>query len=178
MSIRFMNASEKNMNRYIIIHLDFEFNSLKMQIHFFANKKQRVLQIIKILLDVKFISLTFLDEALDFLSYYYQIILLDRSFLRNIFTLFHRIERSMCIYISQIMKKDLRWWLTFLSSWSTIIIIQSFRINYDIIINANNLKEIGEIYNSQIFSQYISSYHHSKHIDFKEIFAILHTFIL
>ena len=38
-SMGFISTFEKNMNEYIIIHLSFEFDLLKMQIHFSSNKK-------------------------------------------------------------------------------------------------------------------------------------------
>ena len=38
-SMRFINTPEKDMNEYIVIHLSFEFDSIKMQVHLFPNKK-------------------------------------------------------------------------------------------------------------------------------------------
>ena len=101
-------------------------------------------------------------KSLGFLSHCCQIVPLGRQFLRNVFALLHRTEKSTRIHISQAAKKDLRWWLTFLSSWSTITIIQSSRVNYDVAIDASGLKGIGGIYNSQIFSQRVPSCHRSE----------------
>lgn len=42
----FSGAIEKNMNDHIITHLDFEFDTLKMEIHLPVNKKLHTLQII------------------------------------------------------------------------------------------------------------------------------------
>src|SRR5438552_2460742 len=148
----FISAPEKDMNGHIVTHLGFEFDSLKMQVRLPSNKKQRALQAVRALLDTKTVSPAFLDEALGFLSHCCQVVPLGRPFLRNAFALLRRMEESTCLHISQAAKKDLRWWLTFLSSWSTITIIQPSRVNYDVATDASSLKGLGGIYNSQIFS--------------------------
>ena len=55
--------------------------------------------------------------------------------------------------------------------------IYLYHINYDIIINTSEIKEIDEIFNNWIFFEYISSYYHEKHINWKEIYMILYIFI-
>ena len=44
--LNFSDALEKNMERYIIIHLSFEFDFMRMEIHFSSNKKLHALIII------------------------------------------------------------------------------------------------------------------------------------
>ena len=41
-----IDVIEKNMNDHIIIYLDFEFDTFKMEIYFSINKKLRALQVI------------------------------------------------------------------------------------------------------------------------------------
>jgi len=62
---------KKNMNDIIIIHLKFEFNSLKMKIHLSHNKYSYILHIIIDLLKIKFIIYSIFNKILDFLSHYY-----------------------------------------------------------------------------------------------------------
>jgi hypothetical protein len=100
--------------------------------------------------------------------------------------------------LSRAAKKDLKWGLIFLSSWSTISVIQLSRINHDlatdaiIIIcsrlpshigascatDASGKKGIGGIYNEQLFSDCVPVRHHQKRINWKKMFAILHAFVL
>ena len=66
-----LNIMKKNMNKYIIIYLDFEFDILKMEIHLSINKKFHILQVTQILLEINIISVISFDEILNFLSHYY-----------------------------------------------------------------------------------------------------------
>jgi len=104
-------APEKDMNDIIVTHLRFEFDSLKMEIRLFHNKHSRALHIVTDLLKAKSIIYSMLDEVLGFLSHYYQVILLGRPFLRNIFSALRRIpsSRSFHTRLSRAAKKDLRW---------------------------------------------------------------------
>ena len=89
-----------------------------------------------------------------------------------------RRTNSAHIHLSHIAIKDLQWWQIFLSSWSTVTIIQPSRANHDAATDASGLKGIGGIYNGQIFSERVPSRHRAKHINFKEMFAILYAFVL
>ena len=66
--------------------------------------------IITNLLKTKFIIYLMLDESLDFLSHYYQYILLRYSFYRNIFSMLRRIFSSHLFRtcLARVVKKDLR----------------------------------------------------------------------
>src|SRR5438552_18935177 len=56
--------------------------------------------------------------------------------------------------------------------------IQLSCVNHDIATDASGLQGIGGIYNKQLFAQCIPTLHRSKHINYKEMLAILHAFIL
>ena len=101
---------EKDMNDTTIIHLGFEFDSLKMEVHLLHNKHSHILHIITDLLKAKSITYTMLDEVLGFLSHCCQIIPLRHSFLRNIFFALRRIpsSRPFRTRLSRAAKKDLR----------------------------------------------------------------------
>ena len=61
---------------------------------------------------------------------------------------------------------------------SAISLIQTSRENHNVATDASDLRGIGGIYKGQIFAQRVPSRHQSKHIDYKEMFAILHAFML
>ena len=173
-------APEKDMNGTTVTHLGFEFDSLRMEVRLPRNKHSRALHTVTDLLKAKSITYSMLDEALGFLSHCCQVVPLGRPFLRNIFSAIRRIpsSRPFRTRLSRAAKKDLKWWLIFLSSWSTISVIQLSRINHDVATDASGKKGIGGIYNKQLFSDRVPARHRQKHINWKEMFAILHAFIL
>lgn len=144
-----------------------------------TNKKQRALQIVQSLLNSKSAHYALLEQALGFLSHCCQVVPLGRPFLRNIFSLLHgKSRKSIHIRLSRTAINDLQWWRIFLLSWSTVTIIQPSHVNHDTATDASGLKGIGGVYKGQIFSERIPSRHCKKHINFKEMFAILHAFVL
>ena len=171
-------AREKDMDGQIVKHLGFEIDSGKMEVRLPQNKKLRAIQTISTLLHSKSVTFIALEEALGFLSHCCQVVPLGRPFLRNLFTLLRRTKLLSRTRISRIAKKDLQWWQLFMNSWSTISIIQLSRRNHDIATDASGLKGIGGIYNGVLFSDRVPARHRSKHINWKEMFAILHAFIL
>jgi len=56
--------------------------------------------------------------------------------------------------------------------------IELHREIHNVATDASGVKGIGGIYRRHVFSERIAAKHHSKHIDWKEMFAILHTFLL
>src|SRR5436190_2802983 len=63
-------------------------------------------------------------------------------------------------------------------SWSSISMIQLPRISFDVATDASGAKGIGGVFNRLVFSEQIPSRHKSKKIDWKEMFAVLHAFLL
>ena len=106
---------------------------------------------------------------------------LGRPFLRNLFSHIcrssnrHHLHR---IRLNPASRNDLRWWLQFLRSWSSISMIQISRISFDAATDASGAKGIGGVHRRIVFSEKIPSRHKSKKIDWKEMFAILHAFLL
>ena len=106
-------AIEKDADDYVIIHLGFEFDSIKMQVSLSSNKKLHTLDAINSLLSTSIISFQSLESILDFLSHYCQIISFEYLFLRQFFSL-------LCYYnawchfrkirIPRLVKDDLHWW--------------------------------------------------------------------
>ena len=177
-TLGFSGALEKNMEGHIVTHLGFEFDSMKMEVRLPLNKKLRALTATQALLEAKTVTTATLDETLGFLSHCSQVVPLGRPFLRNLFSLLRRTDKMARIHIPKAAKQDLRWWTRFLSSWPAISMIQCSRVNYDLATDASGLRGIGGIFKGKIFSQRVPTRHRTKHINFKEMFAILYAFLL
>jgi len=80
--------------------------------------------------------------------------------------------------ITPTAKKDLRWWLCFLASWSSVSMIKLSRVDHDVATDASGVKGIGGVYKKRLFSERVPARHRKKHINWKEMFAVLHAFIL
>src|SRR5947207_2744291 len=87
-------------------------------------------------------------------------------------------RRFRKIRIFRAVKDDLRWWAKFLNSWSAVSMIQRHRDIHDVATDASGVKGIGDVYRRHVFSEKMAAKHHSKHIDWEEMFAILHAFLL
>lgn len=174
-------AKEKDLNGCVVVHLGFEFDSELMQVRLPPNKKQRALDAIRALLLPSTVTLSALETTLGFLSHCCQVVPLGRPFLRNLFS---QICRSSSrrhphrIQLSHASRQDLRWWLQFLRSWSSISMIHLSRISFDVATDASGKKGIGGVHRRIVFSERIPSRHKSKKINWKEMFAILHAFML
>src|SRR5947207_15636535 len=79
-------AIEKDSNDCVVVHLGFEFDSEMMQVRLSLNKKQRALDGITNLLLSFIVMLSMLERTLGFLFHCYQVVSLDRPFLRNLFS--------------------------------------------------------------------------------------------
>src|SRR5947207_13477815 len=82
-------ATKKDINDCIIIHLDFKFDSIKMQVSLSSNKKLRILDAINSLLSASIVSLQSLESTLGFLSHCCQVVSFERFFLRQLFFLLY-----------------------------------------------------------------------------------------
>jgi Reverse transcriptase (RNA-dependent DNA polymerase) len=174
-------ASEKDSNGCIVIHLGFEFDSTNMQVRLPQPKKQRALDSVNSLLSSSSVLLTDLESTLGFLSHCCQVVPLGRPFLRHLFSLLcHHGNRrpSSKTRLSSDARNDLRWWHRFLVSWSSISMIQISRRFCDVATDASGGKGIGGVYRRIVFSERIPWRHKLQRIDWKELFAILHTFLL
>ena len=174
-------ATEKDANGCIVIHLGFKFDSIKMQVSLPSNKKLRALDAINSLLSASIISLQSLESTLGFLSHCCQVVSFGRSFLRQLFSLLCHCNGWHCFHkirIPRLAKDDLHWWQWFLESWSAISMIQPSRPIHDVATDASGVKGIGGVYRRHVFSVRIPSRQWSKHIDWKEMYAVLHAFLL
>ena len=147
-------AAEKDSNGCTIIHLGFEFDSIKMEVRLPHSKKQWALKAVDSLLSSSSVSISALQETLGFLSHCCQVVPLGCPFLRHLFSMLcHDGSWLRRIRLSRAAKNDLQWWKQFLMIWSAISLIQPSRINHDLATDANGLKGIGGVYKRQIFSE-------------------------
>ena len=174
-------APEKDLDGHVVTHLGFEFDSINMEVRLPVNKKLRALRAVEHIANASSVAVASLKEVLGFLSHCCQVVPLGRPFLRRLFSLLRRNEsrhRFTRTRIPSSARKDVRWWLYFLSSWSSISIIRLSRINHDTATDASGVKGIGGVYCRYIFSERVPARHRKKHINWKEMFAILHAFVL
>lgn len=152
-----------------------------MQVRLPPNKKRRALNAIADLLLSSKVTLLTLERTLGSLSHCCQVVPLGRPFLRNLFSQVCRSSSQHHLHrvrLNTASRQDLRWWLQFLRSWSSISMIQLPQISFDAATDASGAKGIGGMHRRTVFSERIPSRHKSKKIDGKEMFAILHAFML
>ena len=177
----FTKAAEKDSEGCVVVHLGFEFDSIQMQVRLPPNKKQRAIDAVDTLLSSPTVTHAMLETTLGFLSHCCQVVPLGRPFLRNLFSQVCRSNSRhhfLRIRLTRDSRNDLRWWRQFLMSWSSISMIQLSRICFDVATDASGTKGIGGIHNRLVFSERIPSRHKSKKIDWKEMLAVLHAFLL
>src|SRR5947207_8431972 len=101
----FMIEQKKNKKEILIDFLSLEIDTMTMKTHLSSNKHQRALFIIIDIFQRKSISFHILEKLLDFLSFYYVVIPLDKVFLRQIFNLLNRKTHHLAyIRISKVVK--------------------------------------------------------------------------
>jgi hypothetical protein len=176
--IGFVKAPEKDESGTVVTHLGFQIDSDLMEVRLPPNKHARAVRAVSELASRKLVPQAFFEETLGFLSHCCQVIPLGRPFLRKLFSLLKRKSRYRRIRLNSEAKQDLRWWTLFLSSWSTISLIQLSRVVFHVNTDASGLKGIGGVYDGRIFSSRVPSRHKEKHINWKEMFAVLHAVIL
>ena len=174
----FAPAPEKDMNGQVVTHLGFELDSNAMEVRLPQNKRLRALKAVNDLQKAHTVTHVSLEETLGFLSHCCTVVPLGRPFLRELYSLLHRLPSRKRLHLHSAAKRDLKWWTRFLTAWPSVSLIQTMRTNHDVATDASSLHGIGGIYNGQLFSVRVSAKHHAKHINVKEMLAILHAFLL
>ena len=88
-----MKATDKDEEGTTVMHLGFEIDSEAMEVRLFQNKRDRAIKAVTTLTYKSSIIFQQVDELLDFLSHYCQIISLGRSFLHTSFSLHRTVGR-------------------------------------------------------------------------------------
>ena len=124
--------------------------------------------------------------TVGFLSFASKVVPASRPFHRRLYNALTATSRTHHIRVSSDIKKDHSWWQTFLPQWNGIRLLhlppQILRLWTD----ASGQKAIwgyflkrGETLSSlhtpaQLFSTTVPQRHKAKHINFKEMYAVLH----
>jgi hypothetical protein len=77
------------MQGITVTHLGFVIDSIAIEVRLPPNKAQRTRDAVEYLIAAKSTITRRLNEILSFLSHYSQVVPLDRSFLRSLFSLHH-----------------------------------------------------------------------------------------
>lgn len=123
---------------------------------------------------------------MGFLSFAAKVVVPGRAFLRRLFTELSRTRTAAFIHLNQEIKADLSWWHHFLPKWNGIRMIQPSRPMRWLWMDALGEYGMGAyilrerespstISCQQAFSERFTSRLQTKHINVKEITAILHT---
>ena len=153
-------AVDKDAERCVVVHLGFEFDSRNMQVRLPPNKRDRAINAINLLLSSPRTNAASLQSTLGFLSHCSQVVPLGRPFLRNIFSLLCKKEtgnRNRLFRLTRAARQDLQWWLRFLTSWSSISMIQLSRNCFDVATDASGVKGIEGVCKCHVFSEHIPS---------------------
>ena len=110
------SAPEKDMNGQVVTHLGFELDSNAMEVRLPQNKRLRALKAVNDLLEAHTVIYTTLDETLGFLSHCCAVVPLGRPFLRELYSLLHRLPSCKRLHLHSAAKRDLKWWTRFLTA--------------------------------------------------------------
>jgi len=174
----FTVATDKNEDGCVVTYLGLELDTNKMEARLPEHKKHRALREVKLMLSNKSgITRKQLQSLLGFLTFCTRVFPLGRPFLRHLFNMLNSINHGKR-RLTMSAKRDLKWWLTFLPLWSGISAIDPPRKKITIATDASGRKGIGGIcYNTkEMFSTRIARSHRRKHINWKEMYAVLYAF--
>lgn len=169
-----------------VSHLGFEIDSISMTATLPENKRNRAIELLTSLMARKSAPASSLEQVLGFLNHCCEVVPIGRPFLRHIFAILananHINPASLNPYryakITKHARRDMLWWVIFLHHWSRISIIQMSRPTHQVWTDASGTKGIGSIYGDQLFATRVPRRHRKKHINWKEMFAILHALLL
>ena len=166
-------------------HLGFEIDTVSMTATLSHNKRERAIKLLFTVITHKTISAKSLETLLGFLSHCCEVIPIGRPFLRHLFNALSKagsanttVNPYRYARISWHAKCDSLWWLLFLRHWSCISVIQIKHPFHEIWTDASGSKGIGGIYLSHLFSAHVPRHHRRKHINWKEMYAVLYAFLL
>ena len=173
-AIGFTIEHKKDKDGTLVDFLGLEIDTMAMEARLPPDKHRRALQIVNETLEKDSIPFYTLEKLLGFLSFCCAVLPLGRPFLRQIFNLLNRKTHHLAhVRISSAARRDLCWWKILLNQWHGISVIRSpSRPVLKVYTDASGKKGIGGIWNDQAFSVHINRRHRTKHINWKEMFAI------
>jgi Reverse transcriptase (RNA-dependent DNA polymerase) len=166
-------------------HFGFEVDTVSVTATLSENKRNRAIKLLSSLINRKAVAATTLEHLLGFLSHCCEVVPVGRPFLRHLFNSLAAAnssnrDRNPYRYtrLSRHARRDILWWLLFLQHWSCISIIQIKRPLHEIWTDASGTKGIGGIYLTHLFSAHVPRRHRKKHINWKEMYAVLYAFLM
>jgi len=127
-----------------------------------------------------------LETTVGFLSFASKVVPASRPSLRRLYDTLTVTSGTHHIRISSEINNDLAWWQTFLPLWNAIRLLHHPRKTLQLWTDASGQKGIGgyclrtgettlSIHTpAQLFSTTVPQRHKAKHINFKEMYAVLH----
>jgi hypothetical protein len=145
------------------------------------DKLNRATKAVQDTLRLGYTSFKALRSMLGFLSFCARVVPLGRPFLRKLFNfareLSHLRRPTTRRRLSAEATQDLRWWLTLLSKWTGIRLIRNDRRVTHLYTDASGTKGIGGwCPGGHAFSTRVPRRHRTKHINWKEAYAVLFAF--
>jgi hypothetical protein len=169
-----------------------ELDTLAMEARLPTTKLHKATELVEHALKKGKLSLQELQSLIGFLSFCCKVVPLGRSFLRRLYDATSNYPRSDTKRrrLTAEMKADLRWWKQFLPSWNGIAIIRPTREHHSLWTDASgneglggyhlpsNAAPLSELTWSSAFSKPHPRHHRHKHINYKEMLAVLTAFRL
>jgi len=169
--------TSKSMDGYVVDFLGIELDSDKLEARLPKDKQERAIKAVTKALVSKSTSHKTLESLLGYLSFCARVVPLGRPFLRNLFEFLRSLATSATPNLPHPLPEgalsDLRWWKTFLHEWNGIRLIRPCRPAYFVYTDASS-KGIGGWFGSLAFSAALPRRHRTKHINWKEAYAILY----
>ena len=119
-------------------------------------------------------SQTELQSLLGFLTFCTRVFPIGRPFLRHVFNMLRRSRGSQ--RLTAAARRDLEWWKMLLPVWSGVAAIDPPRKEFIIETDVSGIKGIGGYWptTGKMFSTRMPRRHRKKHINYKEMHAVLH----
>jgi hypothetical protein len=181
----FQVKGEKNEEGHCIRFLGIEIDTEAMEARLPPDKHEKATALVNSTLAQHAVTHRSLETTVGFLSFASKVVPASRPFLRQLYDAVMAKSRTDHIRVSSGIKKDLSRWQTFLPQWNGIRLLphpcQIIRLSTD----ASGQKGIGGYFlrpgetlssihtPAQLFSTTVPQRHTAKHINFKEMNAVL-----
>ena len=175
---------KKDLSGTLVDFLGIELDTIQMQARLPQEKLDKAKALVKKALRKPTLSYHELETLVGFLSFATKVVVPGRAFLRRLFNKLSEANGTM-IHVNQEVKADLSWWSHFLPKWNGIGIIHITRPRFCLWTDASGEYGIGAyilkegqtpytISCEQVLSERFTTRLRPKHINVKEMTAILH----
>jgi hypothetical protein len=182
----FRVKEEKHEEGHCIRFLGIEIDTEAMETPLPPDKHEKATALVNSTLVQHSVTHRSLEMTVGFLSFASIVVPASRPFLRQLYDALTATLRTHHIRVSSEIKKDLSWWQTFLPQWNRIRLLHHPRQILRLWTDASGQKGIRGYYlrpaetlssrhtPAQHFSPTVPQRHKAKHINFKEMYAVLH----